>query len=102
MGNFYAAGITTGFGALAKEFRVDFGRLTDVISYPVLALGVGNLFWTPTAICFGKRPVIIISMVMFLACCIWSIYANTLSELIASRVLACFGTCAGILNVYYI
>jgi MFS family permease len=91
IGNLYAAGISTGFVALATEFHVGFDKLNDVISYPVLALGVGNLFWTPAAICFGKRPIIIVSMVMFLACSIWSIYVNTLSELVASRVLACFG-----------
>ena len=83
------------------EFHVDFARLADVISYPVLALGVGNLFWTPTAICFGKRPVTIASMVMFLVFCIWSIYARTLDELVAARVLACFGMLIQALNPHF-
>jgi len=87
----YTAGIATGFQALAMEFHVDFSKLTDQISYPVLALGVGNIIWTPTAVCFGKRPVIIISTALFLACTIWSIKAKTLDSLLASRVIACFG-----------
>jgi len=77
--------------SLAADFHVSFAQLADTVSYPVLALGVGNLFWTPTAICFGKRPVILISLAMFLVFCIWSIYARTLSELILSRTLASFG-----------
>jgi hypothetical protein len=92
LANMYAAGIATGFADLAMEFRVDFTKLVDTISYPVLALGVGNIFWTPTAICLGKRPALIAAMVVFLACCIWTIKAATLDSLIASRVVACFGT----------
>jgi predicted MFS family arabinose efflux permease len=87
----YSAGIATGFGDLAHDFHVGFDVLVDTISYPVLALGVGNLFWTPTAICYGKRPTIIFSTAMFLGCCIWSIKATTFDSLVASRVIACFG-----------
>ncbi|KAH7413213.1 MFS transporter [Cadophora sp. MPI-SDFR-AT-0126] len=91
LGNMYTAGIATGFQSLAMEFHVDFSKLTDQISYPVLALGVGNIIWTPTAVCFGKRPVIIISTALFLGCTIWSIKAKTIDSLLASRVIACFG-----------
>lgn len=87
----YAAGIATGFGELAMEFRVGDAKLAETISYPVLALGVGNLFWTPTAICIGKRPTIIAALLVFLAGNIWSIKATTLNSLIASRVIASFG-----------
>lgn len=90
LANMYAAGITTGFGALAMEFHVSNAELVDVISYPVLALGVGNVFWTPTAVCLGKRPTIIAAMFVFLAGTIWSIKAATFHSLIASRILACF------------
>jgi predicted MFS family arabinose efflux permease len=90
LANMYAAGITTGFGALAMEFHVDNAQLVDIISYPVLALGMGNVFWTPTAICLGKRPTIIASLIVFLAGCIWSIKATTFNSLVASRIVACF------------
>lgn len=90
LANMYAAGITTGFGALAMEFRVGNAQLVDMISYPVLALGVGNIFWTPTAVCLGKRPTIIAALVVFLAGTIWSIKAVTYHSLVASRILACF------------
>ncbi|KAI6712514.1 MFS transporter [Diplocarpon mali] len=91
MGNMYAAGIATGFVPLAMDFHVSFSKLSDLISYPVLAMGVGNIVWTPTAICLGKRPVIIVSMAVFLASCIWSYKAQTFDSLLASRVIAAFG-----------
>lgn len=87
----YTAGITTGFGELAMEFHVGNSKLTDTVSYPVMALGVGNIIWTPTAAILGKRPTIITSMLIFLGCCIWSIKASTFDSLTASRVVACFG-----------
>ncbi|PMD47713.1 MFS transporter [Hyaloscypha variabilis F] len=90
LANMYTAGITTGFGELAVEFYVGNAQLVNTISYPVLALGVGNVFWTPTAVCFGKRPTIIVALVVFLACTIWSIKATTFNSLVASRVVACF------------
>lgn len=91
MGNCYSSGITTGFEALAMEFRVGFGPLTDLISWSVFALGVSNLFWMPLAMCIGKRPVIIISMIVFLAGIIWSFEAKTENSLLGSRILASFG-----------
>lgn len=73
------------------EFRVGFGPLTDLISWSVFALGVSNLFWMPLAMCIGKRPVIIVSMIIFLAGNIWSIYATSVNHLLASRIVASFG-----------
>ncbi|CZR61854.1 related to MFS transporter [Phialocephala subalpina] len=91
MGNCYSSGITTGFEDMAIEFRVGFGSLTDIVSWSVFALGVSNFFWMPLAMCIGKRPVILISMVIFLAGLIWSVYAPTLDSLLGARILASFG-----------
>lgn len=41
--------------------------------------------------CIGKRPVVIMSMIIFLAGNIWSIYAPTEQSLLGSRILAAFG-----------
>lgn len=72
------------------EFHVDNAQLVDAISYPVLALGAGNVIWTPTAVCLGKRPTIIAALIVFLTGTIWSIKATTFHSLVASRILACF------------
>lgn len=72
------------------EFRVGFGPLTEITSWSVFALGVGNLFWMPLAICIGKRPVILISMLMFLGGLIWSFKAPTLNSLLGARIFASF------------
>jgi len=72
------------------EFRVGFGPLTEITSWSVFALGVGNLFWMPLAICIGKRPVILVSMILFLGGLIWSFEAPTLNSLLGARIFASF------------
>ncbi|OJI86660.1 hypothetical protein ASPTUDRAFT_199175 [Aspergillus tubingensis CBS 134.48] len=91
IGNLYAAGLSTGFASLAQDFHVGFDTLTGLVAWPVFALGISNLFWMPTAMCIGKRPVILISMLVFLAGCTWSIKASSFRSLLASRIVASFG-----------
>jgi MFS family permease len=90
LANMYVSGLSTGFSDLAIEFQASAAQLTNTISYPVLALGVGNLFWMPTSICFGKRPTIIAALVVFIAGVIWSIKATNINSLVAARVVAAF------------
>jgi hypothetical protein len=87
----FQAGLSTAFESLAEEFHAPFTKLADLIAWPVFCLGVSNLIWTPTAMCIGKRPVIIVSMMIFLAGSIWSTQAKTYNSLLGSRILATFG-----------
>ncbi|KAJ5753936.1 uncharacterized protein N7511_008089 [Penicillium nucicola] len=91
MGNMYSSGIATGFESLAAEFHTPFATLADLIAYSVLAMGLSNLVWMPLALTFGKRPIVIISMAMFLGGIIWSCVAKDYNSLMASRVFASFG-----------
>ncbi|KAH6668204.1 MFS transporter [Halenospora varia] len=91
LGNCYSSGITTGFEALAMEFHVGFGPLTDLIAWSVFALGFSNLFWMPLAMCIGKRPVVLLSQLIFLGGTIWSFEATSVNSLLGSRILASLG-----------
>ena len=91
LGNAYSAGLATGFEELAATYRVSFTALSDLVAWSVFSLGVGNLFWMPTALCIGKRPTIVISIIIFLAGTIWSVEAKSLNSLLGSRILASLG-----------
>ncbi|KAJ6115656.1 hypothetical protein N7523_006073 [Penicillium sp. IBT 18751x] len=91
MGNMYSSGIATGFESLAMALHADNSKLSALVTYSVLAMGLANLFWMPLALCFGKRPIVIISMMMFLGGCIWSAVAKDYNSLLGSRVFASFG-----------
>lgn len=72
--------------------------LSALVTYSVLAMGLANLFWMPIALCFGKRPVVLISMAMFLGGIIWSAVAQTYNSLLASRIFASFGMMKILIN----
>lgn len=60
-----------------------------------LLQGVGNLFWIPCIIKFGRRPVYVISIVMFTICSIWCGAAQTFaSELVGRLFLGFFSGAA--------
>lgn len=54
-------------------------------------MGLANLFWMPLALCFGKRPVVLFSMAMFLTGIVWSAVAKDYNSLLGSRIFASFG-----------
>lgn len=70
---------------------MDNSQLSSLITYSVLSMGLANLVWMPLALCFGKRPVTLISMAIFLGGIIWSAVAKDYNSLLASRVFASFG-----------
>lgn len=59
-------------------------------------MGLANIFWMPLALCFGKRPVVLVSMMMFLAGIIWSAVAKDYNTLFGSRIFASFGMWYGL------
>lgn len=73
------------------DLHADNSMLSVLVTYSVLAMGLANLFWMPLALCFGKRPVVLISMAMFLGGIVWSAVAKDYDSLLASRVFASFG-----------
>ncbi|RAL14274.1 putative MFS transporter [Aspergillus homomorphus CBS 101889] len=91
MGNMYSSGIATGFESLAMDLHVSYQKLADLISWSVLSMGLANLFWMPLALTFGKRPIVLISMAMFVAGIIWTVVAQDYNSLMGARVFASFG-----------
>lgn len=58
-----------------------------------LMIGVGNLFWVPLAIKYGKRPVYVLSFVVFLVSCTWCGVAESFGSELAARII--LGTACG-------
>ncbi|OOF92781.1 hypothetical protein ASPCADRAFT_133175 [Aspergillus carbonarius ITEM 5010] len=91
LGNMYSSGIATGFDSLAADLHVGYQKLSDLISWSVLSMGLANLFWMPLALCFGKRPIVLVSMAMFVAGTIWTVVAKDYNSLLGARIFASFG-----------
>ncbi|KAG2416021.1 hypothetical protein HFD88_007213 [Aspergillus terreus] len=91
IGNMYASGIPTGFESLGADLHVPMAKLTDLVSYTVMTMGLCNLFWMPLALCIGKRPAVVLSLAMFVGGQIWTCVAKDYNSLMGARVFSAFG-----------
>ncbi|KAK8068322.1 MFS transporter [Apiospora saccharicola] len=92
LGNATLVGPSPYISLFAKEFGVSPTKASTLISYPNLAYGFGSLFLVPLYLKFGRRPVMLGSMLFFIAGLIGSSQANDFGGLMAARVFAAFGS----------
>jgi MFS family permease len=62
-----------------------FSRLTYLTAVNVLMLGASNLWWVPLANTFGRRPIILLSLIILIASSIGAAMATTFSGLMVAR-----------------
>lgn len=82
------AGMMIVFSASAGEIQLS-------MSAYFIAVAVSQLFWGPLSDQFGRRPVIVAGMALFVAGTVWCLFAPTIEWLIAARVLQAAGGSAG-------
>jgi MFS family permease len=63
--------------------------------YNLLMLAIGNLFWVPFSVKFGKRPVLLVCMFLLMCSQIWSAEAGSYGSLLGARVVCGFAAAAG-------
>ncbi|KAK7222953.1 hypothetical protein V2G26_010956 [Clonostachys chloroleuca] len=90
-GNFYSAGISAGLTSVVHDLNSNYKEASKIVAYSVLCIGLGAFLWIPTAVVFGKRPVLLASQCMFMAGCIWATQASTMNSLLGSRIVGALG-----------
>ncbi|KAG5986781.1 hypothetical protein E4U54_005267, partial [Claviceps lovelessii] len=78
--------MAAGFTNIAQDYLVDVETVSLTVGLYMMGLGLGSVVASPTAILFGKRPVYLASVILFIATCIWSGYASSFPSLLAARV----------------
>ncbi|EJT99333.1 MFS transporter [Dacryopinax primogenitus] len=79
-------------GIWAEEFSVSPSTSSGLLSYPNLAYGFGSLFLVPLYLKIGRRPVMLGSLVVFLAGLIAASQCTTFNSLMISRVIHAFAS----------
>ncbi|KAK2041707.1 major facilitator superfamily transporter [Colletotrichum somersetense] len=82
--------VTSGLGAVfpsvLKEYPPeDATRATDLLTYPTLFMGIGNLFAMPLCVTLGRRPIFLTSLTLLVASGLWCAFSGSLSSHIAGR-----------------
>ncbi|KAJ6103434.1 hypothetical protein N7486_005861 [Penicillium sp. IBT 16267x] len=95
MCNFMAAGPTVAMLDVAKSFNTAPSHAAYFFNNSALAQGVGNLFWVPVMLRYGRRPVYIASFLIYFFMIIGSGVSKSYGAEIVTRLFLGFAGGAG-------
>ncbi|KAL1896112.1 hypothetical protein Sste5346_004852 [Sporothrix stenoceras] len=78
--------LAAGFNDISETFDVTTEKVALTTGLYMMGLGVGSVFFSPTAILWGKRPVYLLASIMFSASAIWCACANSFTSLLLGRI----------------
>ncbi|KAH7024150.1 aldehyde dehydrogenase [Ilyonectria destructans] len=93
--NFAGAGLSVAEVLFEMQFQKTAQEVNSLMTFNFLLLGIGNMFWVPFSVKYGKRPVLLISMGMLFAVLVWTAKAKTFGQILAARCLSGFVSAAG-------
>ncbi|KAJ5943301.1 hypothetical protein N7516_003469 [Penicillium verrucosum] len=107
--NVASASLSSALAFLATDFHppVPQTHLSHLIAVNVLMLGCANIWWVPLSNVFGRRPIILASLVMLTLCSVWAAKATSFNSLLAARVFqgiagaAADTLCPGVIGEIY-
>ncbi|KAJ5404192.1 hypothetical protein N7509_004063 [Penicillium cosmopolitanum] len=80
--------ITSGMGPILTNIMAFYDndpRTTDLMTYPTLFMGIGNIIAMPLAMAIGRRPVFLASVLILTVGSIWCAASQSLDSHIAGR-----------------
>ena len=81
--------------AIARALHTDSAGAQLTLSVYLLGFGAGQLLVGPLSDRFGRRPVMLWGMLVFLLSTLACVFAESLAVLVGARLLQAFGACAG-------
>lgn len=81
---------------LAKQFGVDYGTVQLTLTLYLIGLAVAQLVYGPLSDRYGRRPVLLWGLVLYLAGSLVSTLAPSIGMLIFGRMLQAIGGCSGL------
>ncbi|KAI0886102.1 MFS general substrate transporter [Annulohypoxylon maeteangense] len=78
--------IAAGFTDVANDYRVDVSKVSLTTGLYMMGLGIGSVVFSPTAILYGKRPVYLYSVILFILSAVWCALSPNFTSLILARI----------------
>ena len=91
LSNYITASIAPIYVPIIEHFEVSVTKASYLITFNILFLGIGNIFWIPLSRKIGKRPVLILSTAIFFSSSIWAAVAHSWGSLFGARIVQGFG-----------
>lgn len=83
--------LAAGFSALEAEFHKPLAVVSYLVGAFMLALGMGSVFASPSAVLYGKRLVYLVGILVFLVGLVVAAASKNFGTLMAGRILTGFG-----------
>ncbi len=81
---------------LVRVFNTDYATVQLALTLYLVGVAVGQLFYGPLSDRFGRRPIMLAGLTIFLVGSVASLIAPTIELLIAGRLVQAVGGCAGL------
>ena len=80
---------------LLRYFGADVARVQLTLSVFLIGIAGGQLLYGPLSDRFGRRPVLLAGLVLYLGASIACVFAPSIAALIVARLVQAIGACAG-------
>lgn len=80
--------------AIRTHFGVDMAAVQSTLSVAFLGGAIGQLFYGPLSDRFGRRPVLIAGLTLYVSAAAFCIFAQSIEQLVVGRFVLVFGSIA--------
>ncbi|KAK3388715.1 major facilitator superfamily domain-containing protein [Sordaria brevicollis] len=84
-------GPSTYIGLFSAQFGVTPNTAAGLVNYPNLAFGFSNILFIPAYQSIGRRPVMLIALIMYVVGLAWAAKASSFASLMGARIVHSFG-----------
>ncbi|KAI9875063.1 MAG: hypothetical protein M1830_008973 [Pleopsidium flavum] len=78
--------LAAGFSNVASTYDVSIPKVALTTGLYMMGLGLGSVIASPTAILFGKRPVYLVGIMLFLISAVWCALSPNYTSLVIARI----------------
>ena len=78
--------LAAGFSKVAATYNVSIPKVALTTGLYMMGLGLGSIIASPTAILYGKRPVYLVGIILFIISAVWCALSPNYASLVVARV----------------
>lgn len=80
---------------VATDLNVTYNEIQLSLTLYLFALAIGQLICGPLADRFGRRPILLVGIIIHFIGCLVGVFSDSLNDLLLARVLQALGGCTG-------
>lgn len=82
--------LAAGFTDVARTYQVSLPEVALTTGLYMMGLGLGSVVASPTAILYGKRPVYLVSIILYISSAVWCAVSPNYASLVVARIFMGF------------